>query len=156
MEERPKIPPKGKLLGIDFGTVRIGIAICDPDRIIASPYEILVRKSEAKDLKYLANLAQQERIVGFVLGLPLHLNGDLSEKAQEAIHFGDLLAKETSLPVEYMDERFTSVEAEHFLLEAGLTRKKRKERIDKVAAQILLSVYLERGGIGTTVFESLD
>lgn len=156
MEEHQKIPPKGKLLGIDFGTVRIGIALCDPDRIIASPYEILIRKTEEKDLKYFKDLVAQEKIVGLVLGLPLHLDGRLSDKAQEAIRFGDLLEKATGLPVEYMDERFTSVEAEHFLLDAGLTRKKRKERIDKVAAQILLSVYLERGGIGTTVFESLD
>lgn len=148
-ENKNVLPEKGKLAGIDFGTVRIGVAICDPDRIIASPYENYVRKTLQHDAKFFNNLVREERIVGFVLGLPLHLDGRLSEKAQEALEFGKWLGELTNLPVCYMDERFTSVEAENFLLEAGMTRKQRKERRDKIAAQILLSVFIDRGCVGT-------
>ncbi len=150
------LPDKGKLAGIDFGTVRIGVALCDPDRIIASPYENYVRKGPKQDAKFFLDFVKEERIVGLVLGLPLHLDGRLSEKAQEALEFGKWLGELTGLPVCYMDERFSSVEAEHFLIEAGMTRKQRKERRDKVAAQILLSVFIDRGCVGTTEWLPLD
>lgn len=154
---KPTSPPeKGKIAGIDFGTVRIGIAICDPERIIASPYEIYRRRDEKKDLAYFVDFAKNERIVHFVLGLPLHCNGDLSDKAREAIAFGNRLAEATGLSIDFLDERFTSAEAEYYLREARLNAKKRKERLDMVAAQIILATYLERGCVGTTEFLPLD
>ena len=149
-------PPRGKIAGIDFGTVRIGVAITDSERIVASPYEIYVHKNEKKDAEYFRQLVQNERIVHFVVGLPLHLDGRLSEKAQEAMKFGEWLGHLTGLSVDYMDERFTSVEAEGFLRDMKLTGKKRRERLDKVAAQILLTTYLERGCVGTTDWLPLD
>jgi len=142
----------GKIAGIDYGTVRIGIAISDADRILASPYETYIRKSPEKDTEYFRRLVSEERITRFVLGLPLHLSGDLSEKAKEVLQFGQFLTKITDIPVDYMDERYTSVEAERLLRVAGLTDKKRKARRDKLAAQILLSAYLESGCKGTTEF----
>ena len=146
----------GKVVGVDYGTVRIGVAISDPRRSIAFPLENYTRKSEARDAEFFRQLVASERVMQFVVGLPLHISGDLSEKAIEAIAFGRWLGELTGVPVDYYDERYTSVEAERYLIEAKLTRKKRKQRIDKVAAQILLSAYLESGCQGTTEYASLD
>jgi putative Holliday junction resolvase len=146
----------GKIAGIDYGTVRIGIAVSDADRVLASPYETYIRKSPDRDTEYFRRLVSEERITRFVLGLPLHLSGDLSEKAKESLQFGRWLQKTTGIEVDYMDERYTSVEAERLLREAGLTDKKRKERRDKLAAQILLSAYLESGCKGTTEFLGIE
>ena len=146
----------GKIAGIDYGTVRIGIAVSDADRILASPYETYLRKSPDRDTEYFRRLVSEERINLFVLGLPLHLSGDLSEKAKEVIRFGRWLTSVTGIPVDYMDERYTSVEAEQILRQAGLTEKKRKANRDKLAAQILLSAYLESGCKGTTEFLGIE
>ena len=151
----------GKIAGVDYGTVRIGIAVSDADRILASPYETYIRKSpdrnaQEKEAQYFRQLVSEERITRFVLGLPLHLSGDLSEKAKEVLRFGRWLTQTTGIEVDYMDERYTSVEAERLLREAGLTDKKRKERRDKLAAQILLSAYLESGCKGTTEFLGME
>jgi putative Holliday junction resolvase len=146
----------GKIAGIDYGTVRIGTAVSDADRILASPYETYIRKSPERDAEYFRQLVSEERITRFVLGLPLHLSGDLSEKAKEVLRFGRWLNITTGIEVDYMDERYTSVEAERLLRQAGLTDKKRKERRDKLAAQILLSAYLEAGCKGTTEFLGIE
>ena len=146
----------GKIAGIDYGTVRIGIAVSDADRVLASPYETYVRKSPERDAEYFRRLVSEERITQFVLGLPLHLSGDVSEKAKEVLQFGRWLKEKTGLEVDYMDERYTSVEAERILRDAGLTDKKRKAHRDKLAAQILLSTYLESGCKGTTEFLGIE
>ena len=154
---KPSPPPeKGKIAGLDFGPVRIGIATCDAERLIAFPYAIYRRRDEKKDIEYFQQFAKEERIVHFVLGLPLHCNGDLSDKAREAIAFGAQLTEATGLTIDFLDERFTSAEAENYLRTANLNAKKRKERLDMVAAQIILSTYLERGCVGTTEFLALD
>ncbi len=146
----------GRVAGIDYGTVRIGIALSDPDRVFSSPYETYVRKSSLRDDEYFKRLVAEERVTRFVLGLPLHLSGDLGDKAEEVLRFGRRLEKLTNIPVDYVDERYTSVEAERLLREAGLTDKKRKERRDKIAAQILLSAYLESGCRGMTDYQGLE
>lgn len=135
---------QGKVAGIDYGTVRIGVAVSDADRVLASPYETYTRKTERLDGEYFCRLVSEERIVQFVLGLPLHLSGMMSEKAKEVQEFGVWLFKLTGVPVDYVDERFTSVEAEYLLREAKLTNKKRKARRDKLAAQMILAAYLEK------------
>jgi len=166
----------GKIAGIDYGTVRIGIAISDADRVLASPYETYIRKlsgrnaqgrdtqereaqdrvSQEREAQYFRRLVTEERITQFVLGLPLHLSGDLSEKAKEVIQFGRWLTQATGIDVDYIDERYTSVEAERILREARLTEKKRKAHRDKLAAQILLTTYLESGCKGTTEFLGIE
>jgi len=146
----------GRVAGIDFGTVRIGIAISDPDRVFSCPYETYNRKSPVRDGEYFKRLVGEERVTRFVLGLPLHLSGDLSEKAKEVLQFGHWLTEQTAIPVDYVDERYTSVEAERLLRSTGLTDKKRKERRDKIAAQILLSAYLESGCRGMSDYEGLE
>ena len=137
------LPQQGRLAAIDYGTVRIGVAITDPQQRLASPLENYTRRDLAADAAWIKKLAETERIAGFVVGLPVHTSGEESQKSAEARRFGAWLAETTQLPVRYFDERFTSAHAEALLLDAGLTKKQRKERLDKLAAQILLAAYLE-------------
>jgi putative holliday junction resolvase len=135
----------GRLAGIDFGTVRIGVAITDAEQRIASPLANYTRRGEKADEEFFRKLVKDEEIQTFVVGLPVHLNGLESQKSIESRKFGTWLQTITGVPVVYFDERFTSAEAEHFLLGAELTKKQRKARLDKLAAQILLTSYLEAG-----------
>ncbi len=135
--------PAGRLAGIDYGTVRIGIAVSDARQTLASPFENYTRRGEKSDAEFFRRFVKEESISAFVVGLPVHLSGDESAKSIEARTFGGWLAKTTGLSVEYFDERFTSVEAERYLGAAKMTKKQRKARLDKIAAQILLSAYLE-------------
>jgi len=137
------LPRTGRLAGIDYGTVRIGVAITDPDQRLASPLENYTRQGLVKDAAWIKQLAASERLAGFVVGLPVYGSGEESQKSHEARQFAAWLAAETNLPVRLFDERYTSVQAEAALLDAGLTKKRRKERLDKLAAQILLAAYLE-------------
>ena len=141
------LPRTGRLAGIDFGTVRIGVAVTDPDQRLASPLEIYTRRGAGADATWAARLVASERIVGFVVGLPVHTSGHESQKSHEARQFGEWLAKQTGLPVRFFDERYTTAHAEELLQGAKLTSKRRKERLDKLAAQILLAAYLESSRI---------
>ncbi len=138
--------PLGRVAGIDYGSVRIGIALSDPQRGIASPLESYVRHSAELDAQRFRRLVEDERITLFVVGLPVHLDGRESSKSLEARQFGRWLAEVTGVEVVFFDERFTSTQAENLLLDAGMTRKRRKKRIDMLAAQIMLSAYLESQG----------
>jgi putative Holliday junction resolvase len=135
----------GRLLGIDTGSVRIGLAVSDAERRIASPLETYRRRDKATDARYFQELVEQEEIAALVVGLPVHTDGREGHKAAEAREFAAWLTEVTGLPVSFYDERFTTVEAESHLWSAGLTHKKRKERRDQVAAQILLQAYLDAG-----------
>ncbi len=148
--------PSTRIAGIDYGTVRIGIATADLAVGIAGPYETYTRRSERLDAEYFCRLATEERIDRFVVGLPVHTSGHESQKSTEARAFGAWLHTLTGVPVEYFDERYTSAEAESLLLEAGLTSKRRKERLDQLAAQIMLTAYLESGARGQDSLESID
>ncbi len=145
-----------RIAGIDYGTVRIGIATADLAVGIAGPYETYNRRSERLDADYFRRLAQEERFDRFVVGLPVHLSGHESQKSTEARAFGAWLEKITGVPVEFFDERYTSSEAEQHLLAAGLTKKRRKERLDQLAAQIMLTAYLEAGARGQQSPQSID
>jgi len=131
------------LAAIDYGTVRLGVAITDPDQRLSSPLENYTRRGEAADAAWLTDLVKQERITGIVVGLPIHVSGEESQKSREARKFGQWVQERTGLPVIFFDERYTSAQAEALLLDAELTKKRRKERLDKLAAQILLAAYLE-------------
>ncbi len=136
-------PDDGRLLGIDFGTKRIGVAVSTPEQSISSPLENYTRRSKELDAEFFKKVAADYRAVGIVVGLPVHMSGDESEKSRQARNFGAWLGGVTKLPVRYWDERYTSVIAESYLLEAELTKKKRKAHIDMVAAQIMLQSYLD-------------
>jgi putative holliday junction resolvase len=139
------VSSRTRLLGVDFGTVRIGLAVSDADRRIASPLGTYSRHDPRRDAEYFRQLAITEEIGQIVVGLPVHLDGREGQKAGEARTFGTWLEEITGLPLVYWDERFTTVEAEQYLLAAGLTEKRRKSRRDRVAAQILLQSYLDAG-----------
>jgi len=134
-----------KLLGIDHGKARIGLAISDPDRKIAFPLATHHRTNRDQDAAYFRKVIADEGVGGLVVGLPIHLNGNEGQAAAAVREFGAWLGELTGLPLVYWDERFTTVEAEAALWDAGLTHKKRKERRDRVAAQMLLQAYLDAG-----------
>lgn len=144
-DSAPVLPTRGVLLGIDYGAVRIGIAICDPDRRIASPLQTYVRRHPLADAGHFVHLVNEVRAVGIVVGLPLHADGRESRSSQEARDFADWLACITSLPVVLWDERFTTTAAETVLLQARLTHRQRRHRRDRVAAQMILQSYLDAG-----------
>ena len=133
------------LLGIDYGTVRVGIAISDPSQTIASPLETYNRRNTKLDANYFIDLVKLEKIVGLVVGLPVHMSGDESEKSREAVKFGKWLQQLTERPVIWVDERYTTSMAREMLSHSPLSGKKRKAQLDKLAAQILLATYLESG-----------
>jgi putative Holliday junction resolvase len=139
------VTARTRLLGIDYGSVRIGLAVSDVDRKIASPLATYRRRKPAEDARYFRELVEEETIGEIIVGLPVHLDGREGQKAVEVRAFGQWLSEAVGLPVVFWDERFTTVEAEGFLLAAGLTNKRRKERRDRVAAQILLQAYLDAG-----------
>jgi putative Holliday junction resolvase len=138
------VPTRGVLLGIDYGTRRVGVAVSDLTQRFASPFEIHHRESSITDARYFRHLVEEFRPVGLVVGLPLHFNGDESEKSRESRRYAEWLASVTGLPFEFQDERLTSWQAEKLLLAAELTKKQRKARIDKLAAQILLQMFLDK------------
>ncbi len=142
MRERP-IPPTGRFVGIDYGKRRIGLAICDAGRSIATPWDVYRPKDEFQDAAFFRRLRDEEGVVLFVVGLPVHCDGWESESSQAARSFGRWLESATGVPVVFMDERFSSRTAETWLNEAEMTKKQRQKRLDKVAAQIILQAYLE-------------
>ena len=105
-------PVSGRIAGIDYGTVRIGVAITDRDQLLASPYANYNVRGRDKDADWFREFAEQERVAYFVVGLPVHLSGDESQKSIEAREFGDWLRGVTGRPVQYFDERYTSKHAE--------------------------------------------
>jgi putative Holliday junction resolvase len=133
------------LLGVDYGSVRIGLAVSDPDRKLAFPLTTHERRGPEADAAFFRTLVVEEEIGALVVGLPIHLDGREGEKAVEARAFGRWLAETTGLLVTFFDERFSTVQAESALWEAGLTHRKRRQRRDKVAAQMVLQAYLDAG-----------
>ena len=142
-QDPPDFPTYGRLMGLDYGTKRIGIAVSTPEQTIGSPLENYALRDPATDERHLVSLAEEYRVVGLVVGLPVHMSGDEGTKAREAREFGNWVAELTGLPLCFWDERFTSAMAENLLLQADLTSKKRKKRLDKVAAQIMLQSFLD-------------
>jgi len=136
--------PAGRVAGVDYGRRRIGIAVCDARRILASP--LCVRQTtgdRAADAAFFRKLVAEESLVGFVVGLPVHADGTDSAMSLEVERFGAWLAHTTSLPVAFHDERYSSREAAGLLAGVGLTRGRKKERSDAVAAQVVLASWLE-------------
>jgi putative Holliday junction resolvase len=132
-----------KVLAVDHGDVRIGLAISCVDRRFAFPLE--VRQRAHDDDAYFRALVEREQVGLLVVGLPVHTSGEEGHRASLAREFGKWLGELTGLPVAYYDERFTTAFAESALWEAGLSHKKRKQRRDKVAAQMLLQAFLDAG-----------
>ena len=136
----------GRLLGLDLGTRTCGIAVSDPMGIIASGYENYRFRENDFDnaLMHIKEICDKMNIEKIIIGLPKHMNGDLGEKCELVLAFKEKLEKLTNLEVITVDERWTTVIANRRLLDADLSRKKRKEVIDKMAAVEILQGYLNR------------
>lgn len=139
-----QIPPRGRVGGVDYGRRRIGVAVCDAERIIASPLDVRETSGDhAADAAFFQSLARTEDLVGFVVGLPLHADGTPSTMSKEAERFGAWLARATGLPVAFHDERYTSHEAAGMLAGVGLSRGMKKTMSDAVAAQVILRSWMD-------------
>ncbi|MBQ9786522.1 MAG: Holliday junction resolvase RuvX [Clostridia bacterium] len=131
-----------RIMCLDYGDVRIGIALSDLLQTIASPYDTYTRKNLEEDLNFFANLAKEKDVELIVMGLPYNMDGTSGERIEVTKQFGDLLKSKLGLNVEYIDERLSSVEAEDILSQAKVPAIKRKGLIDKIAASIILQGYL--------------
>jgi len=133
-----------RVLGIDFGEKRLGLALSDESRTLASPFAVYERKDIQSDLRFLSDLIFRYQITEIVLGLPLNMDGSLGPKAQQVLEFKRALEESLKLPVHTFDERLTTAEAERALLEANMSRRKRKAKRDALAAVLILQGYLQQ------------
>lgn len=134
-----------RIMGLDFGSKTVGVAISDPLLITAQAKEIIRRDRENKLRKTLTRIEElcvEYEVSEIVLGLPLHMNGDEGIRAQLSREFAESLERRTGLPVTMLDERLTTVEADEIMKEVGIRRENRKEYVDMIAAQIILQDYL--------------
>jgi putative pre-16S rRNA nuclease len=144
MEAAPLLPARGALIGLDLGTKTIGVAASDPDRRLAAPVETIPRKRFNLDAERIFALAAERRAAGFVLGLPINMDGTEGPRAQSTRAFARNLAKLTPLPIALWDERLSTAAVERALIEADASRAKRKAVIDQHAAAYILQGALDR------------
>ena len=139
------LPTTGRLLGIDLGEVRIGLAVSDPGQVVASPAETLQvpRGADGPAVDALVDAAGRHDAAGLVVGYPRNLDGREGRAATRARRFADQLRERTGLPTLLWDERFTTVEAERIMIDADVSRAGRKQAVDQVAASVLLQGVLE-------------
>ena len=135
---------KGRILALDLGKKRIGLALSDPLGITAQGLPTLQRTRIREDLDALAELAAEHEVVLFLMGNPLHMSGAEGRQADYAHEFGGRLAARTGIEIRYWDERLTTVEAQRVLRESGVSLEKRKRAVDRLAAVILLESFLDR------------
>ena len=133
-----------RILALDIGDVRIGVAISDPLGISTNGIETHLSQGTERDVMYFAEMAKSRACEKILLGLPLNMDGTEGDRAEKVRLFGEKLAAASGLEVVYEDERLTTVEAEEMLIEAGLSRQERRKVIDKVAAEIILRCYLNK------------
>ena len=138
------LPARGVLIGLDLGTKTIGVAASDPDRRVAAPVETIVRKRFTLDAERLLELAAERHAVGFVLGLPVNMDGSEGPRAQATRAFARNLAGFTELPIVFWDERLSTAAVERALIAADVSRNKRKAIIDQHAAAYILQGVLDR------------
>jgi putative Holliday junction resolvase len=137
-------PERGALVGLDLGTKTIGVAVSDPDRRLATGVETIARKNFTADAARLLVIARERNAAGFVLGLPINMDGSEGPRAQSTRAFARNLARLTELPIGLWDERLSTVAVERDLIEADVSRKKRAEVIDQHAAAFILQGALDR------------
>ena len=135
-----------RIMGLDYGTKTVGVAVSDPLGITAQAVETIVRKSENKLRQTLARieaLAKEYEVEKFVLCLPKHMNHDIGGRAEKALEFGEMLRRRTGLEVVMWDERLTTASAERTLIETGIRRENRKQYVDQIAAVFILQGFLD-------------
>ena len=135
-----------RILGLDYGSKTVGVAVSDPLLITAQGVEIIRRESEGKIRKTyqrIEELCKQYEVEKIVLGYPKNMNGTDGERAQKSLEFKENLERRTGIPVIMWDERLTTVSADNAMMESGIRRENRKEYVDEIAAMIILQNYLE-------------
>ena len=136
-----------RIMGLDFGSKTVGVAISDPLLITAQGIEIIRRKDENKLRQTLARIEElivQYEVEEIVLGFPKNMNDTIGERAELSLEFKDKLERRTGLPVTMWDERLTTVAADRAMMEAGIRRENRKEHVDRIAAVLILQGFLDR------------
>ncbi|MFH1034426.1 MAG: Holliday junction resolvase RuvX [Pseudomonadota bacterium] len=139
--------PTGRVLALDLGHKRIGVAVSDQARAIAQPLCVLERAGRDQDVAAIGRLAAEQAAVLIVLGLPRRTDDSLGPEAEKAFSFGRRLHRVLSLPVAYVDEWETTVEAQELLISGGASRQRRRQVVDKLAAAIILRRFLDSRGV---------
>ena len=132
-----------RVMALDYGDVRIGIALSDITRFLASGFENYTRVNLETDCKHIAEIINNNNVKVVVLGLPLNMDGSAGVRVEKTKEFAEELKKYTTATIDFLDERLTSVSAEKILISADVSRKKRKEVLDKLSATIILQDYLD-------------
>lgn len=138
-----------RIMGLDFGSKTVGVAISDPLGLTAQGVETITRPSENKLRRTLARieaLAAEYGVTSFVLGMPKNMNNTIGERAEKSLEFGEMIRRRTGMPVIMWDERLTTVAAEQTLIESGVRREERKKYVDMIAAVYILQGYLDSVG----------
>jgi len=145
MPPNPPYPPGvPRVMGIDLGKKRIGLALSDPLGLTAQPLLVMPRLGTAADLERLTALAREHQVQEIVIGLPRHMDGHVGPEAEEALDWAEELRLRLGVPVSTLDERLTTTQAERVLLAADLSRRRRRQVIDKLAAVLILQTFLDR------------
>lgn len=148
-EAAAHLPARGALLGLDLGTKTIGVATSDPARRVATGVETIRRTNFTSDVTHLLALAAERKAAGFVLGLPLNMDGSEGPRAQSTRAFAKNLARMTELPIAIWDERLSTAAVERALIAADMSRSRRAKAIDQHAAVFILQGALDRLARGT-------
>lgn len=138
------LPKEGRLLGLDVGDTTIGLALSDLRRSIATPLSTIERKKFSKDIEQLKIIVTEHKIAGFVIGYPINMDGSNGARVQSTQTFVSNLGKHFDLPMLFWDERFSTMVVEKMMIEADMSRKRRAELVDKLAASYMLQGYLDK------------
>lgn len=134
----------GRVLGLDYGEKRVGVALSDPTRFLASPHTMIERSSDAEVIQRITAICAQQQVDLIVIGLPLNMNGTRGPAVEKALAFKEQLhAALPEMAMATWDERLSTVSAQRVLIDAGKTRQKRKGLVDQIAAQFILQNYLD-------------
>ncbi len=139
-----QLPRDGRLLGLDVGEVTIGLALSDAGRMIATPLHTIERKKFASDMKSLQETITKHAVCGLVIGYPVNMDGSLGPRTQSTRTFASNLKKHITLPILLWDERMTTMAVERMMIEADMSRARRAELVDKLAASYILQGVLDR------------
>ncbi len=140
-----------RVLALDYGDSRIGVAISDELGITAQPLKTIKNKNFSQVADEIKKLIEKYNVKEVIVGLPLHLNGGAGERAKITREFAEKLSDEICVPLFFQDERLSSAEVENVLLEADLSRQKRRQKRDKLAASLILRIYLDSGQGGEQI-----
>jgi len=136
----------GRVMGLDIGEKRIGVAVSDAMKVAANPVAVIQRRSQEKDMARIKEYVEEYSCECIVAGLPFNMDGKAGKSAMKTISFIDALRERAGVPVKLRDERLSTVASEKVLIQAGCSREKRKKVVDKVAAAYVLQAYLDENG----------